>query len=117
MNGLMAIKRLGIKATIVVINNDGGGIFHRLPIANFDPPFTDLFVTPHGLNFEPAAQMYGLDYVLAGDLMSFRKAFAASQKSPNSTIIEVPTNAEHDLSRRNDIIKRVAERMKATIHI
>src|SRR5690606_28188645 len=44
MNGLLAIKRLGIKATIVVINNDGGGIFHRLPVAKFDPPFTDLFV-------------------------------------------------------------------------
>jgi 2-succinyl-5-enolpyruvyl-6-hydroxy-3-cyclohexene-1-carboxylate synthase len=69
------------------------------------------------LNFEPAAQMYGLAYTLATDLMSFRHAFAASLKSPNSTIVEVPTNAEHDLARRNQIISQVAERMKATIQI
>lgn len=115
MNGLLAIKRLGIKATIVVINNDGGGIFHRLPVAKFDPPFTDLFVTPHGLTFEHAAQMYGLDYVQAGDISSFRNAFAASLASQNSTIIEVPTNAEHDLARRNQIVSRVVERLKTTV--
>ena len=115
MNGLMAIKRLGINATIVVINNDGGGIFHRLPIAKFDPPFTDLFVTPHGLTFESAAQMYGLDYTIARDLSSFRNAFKASLQSSNSTIIEVPTNAEHDLARHNEIVNRVSERLKATV--
>jgi 2-succinyl-5-enolpyruvyl-6-hydroxy-3-cyclohexene-1-carboxylate synthase len=117
MNGLMAIKRLGIKATIVVINNDGGGIFYRLPVAKFDPPFTDLFVTPHALNFEPAARMYGLEYTLARDRESFRAAFAASLESPHSTIIEVPSNAEHDLARRNEIVSRVVERMKAAIEV
>lgn len=117
MNGLLAVKRCGVKATIVVINNDGGGIFYRLPVSKFDPPFTDLFVTPHGLNFEPAAQMYGLDYALARDRESFRQAYAASLESPNSTIIEVPTNAEHDLARRNAIMSRVIERMKATINV
>lgn len=117
MNGLLALKRCGIKATIVVINNDGGGIFYRLPIAKFEPPFTDLFVTPHGLNFEPAAQMYGLDYALAHDRETFRRAFAASLASPNTTLIEVPTNAEHDLARRNAVVNRVAERMSALLQL
>lgn len=111
MNGLMAIKRLGIRATIVVVNNDGGGIFHRLPVAQFDPPFTELFETPHGVTFAPAAALYGLDYALAGDRTAFRQAFAASQQSPDATIIEVPTHAEHDLARRNDIIWRVGQRL------
>jgi 2-succinyl-5-enolpyruvyl-6-hydroxy-3-cyclohexene-1-carboxylate synthase len=112
MNGLLAVKRCGIKATIVVINNDGGGIFYRLPIARYDPPFTDLFATPHGLSFESAAQLYGLDYTAAQDRESFRSAYRASQMSENATIIEVPTNAEHDLARRNAIVQRVLERMK-----
>lgn len=115
MNGLMAVKRLGIKATIVVINNDGGGIFHRLPIAKFDPPFTDLFETPHGLTFEHAAALYGLDYVRAENREAFRVAYAASQQSDRTTIIEVPTNAEHDLARRTAVMQAVRERLSAAI--
>lgn len=117
MNGLLAIKRLGVKATIVVINNDGGGIFHRLPIAQFDPPFTDLFETSHGLTFESAAKLYGLGYALSTDRQSFRQAFAESQTSPNATIIEVPTNAEHDLAQRNEIVRQIAERVQANSRI
>ena len=115
MNGLLAIKRLGIKATIVVVNNDGGGIFYRLPIAKFDPPFTDLFATPHGLKFEAAAQLYGLDYTVAHDRESFRRAYTAGQTSQSATIIEVLTSAEHDLKRRNEIVQRVLERMKTIV--
>src|SRR5690606_27242013 len=63
MNGLLAVQRNGVPVTIVLLNNNGGGIFHRLPIKNFEPEFTDLFVMPHGLEFEHAARMYGLEYV------------------------------------------------------
>ena len=55
MNGLLAIQRCKVPATIVLLNNNGGGIFHRLPVNAFDPPFTDLFITPHGLDFQHAA--------------------------------------------------------------
>ncbi len=56
MNGLLAVHRNGIPVTIVLLNNNGGGIFHRLPIRNFEPEFTDLFVMPHGLEYEHAAK-------------------------------------------------------------
>lgn len=62
MNGLLAIERFGLDATIVVVNNDGGGIFQQLPIEAHDPPFERLFETPHGLDFAAAADQYGLDY-------------------------------------------------------
>ena len=54
-------------STFVVTNNDGGGIFRRLPIARHDPPFTDLFLTPHGLTFSHAAALYGLSYTAVHD--------------------------------------------------
>lgn len=62
MNGLLALKRHGLCAHVLLINNDGGGIFRRLPMAQHEPPFTDLFLTPHGLTFAPAASLYGLGY-------------------------------------------------------
>jgi 2-succinyl-5-enolpyruvyl-6-hydroxy-3-cyclohexene-1-carboxylate synthase len=111
LNGLLAFKRCGVKATIVVINNDGGGIFYRLPIAKFDPPFTDLFVTPHGLHFEPMAQMYGLHYEQVSDRLSFRRVLHAAMHSDSGTIIEVPTSTAHDDKRRRAIMQRVVERV------
>ncbi|WP_299334920.1 2-succinyl-5-enolpyruvyl-6-hydroxy-3-cyclohexene-1-carboxylic-acid synthase, partial [Haloplanus sp.] len=59
-NGLLSALRCGVDATVVLINNDGGGIFHRLPIESFDPPFTESFKTPHGMEFEPTADLYDL---------------------------------------------------------
>lgn len=116
MNGLMAIKRLGIRATIVLLNNDGGGIFNRLPIAQFDPPFTELFITPHGLDFEPAVRMYGLEYSRAHDRAAFRQQFAAALSAGSAVVIEVPTDGQRDLQLRRTLIERIAESNRAKEH-
>ena len=64
MNGLFAVKNLDLNnVTIVLMNNNGGGIFNRLPISGYDPAFTDLFIMPHNLQFEHAAKLYGMDFV------------------------------------------------------
>lgn len=42
-NGLLALDRCDVDATVVLINNDGGGIFHELPIESFEPEFTESF--------------------------------------------------------------------------
>ncbi len=107
MNGLLSAKNHPI--TIVLLNNNGGGIFHRLPISNFEPPFTEAFLTPHHLNFEPAAQMYGLDFVRVVDKTSFKKAFTESISSSQSTIIEVKTDARDDLKYRQLFIEQVLQ--------
>ncbi len=105
MNGLLAVRRCGVPATIVLLNNDGGGIFHRLPINRFDPEFTDYFVTPHGLDFAPAATMYGLEYVQVRDRAAFRSAFRASIDTRTAALIELRTDARIDLARRNALIQ------------
>ncbi len=57
MNGLLAAKRHGLSATIVVISNDGGGIFSFLPQAERGDGFEELFGTPHGLDFKYTAAL------------------------------------------------------------
>lgn len=104
MNGLLAVKQCGVdNLTIVLLNNDGGGIFHRLPVAKFDPPFTDLFVMPHGLQFQHVAALYGLEFVRADDRESFRAAVDQSVGGRVPRIIEVRTDAAHDDARRKQI--------------
>jgi 2-succinyl-5-enolpyruvyl-6-hydroxy-3-cyclohexene-1-carboxylate synthase len=104
MNGLLAFKRLGIKATIVIINNDGGGIFYRLPIKDFEPTFTDLFITPTGLDFSHAAALYGVKFARTLTRDDFRAAFSDAITSGEACIIEVPTDFRRDDQRRREII-------------
>jgi len=99
MNGLAAIRRADVDATIVLLNNDGGGIFHMLPIENFEPPFTSQFKTPHGMDFEPTGDLYGLGYRQVGDRAAFREAYAEAVAAAGSHVIEVRTDAaaSHDV--------------------
>ncbi len=110
MNGLLAVKRSSMKATFVVINNDGGGIFERLPVAKFDPPFTELFLTPHGLDFAPVAQLYGLDYAKVQTPEAFDAAFAQALASDRAALIEVPSDYAADAARRQQMIENALSR-------
>ena len=107
-NGLLAIDRCDVDVTIVLINNDGGGIFHALPIEAFEPEFTTSFKTPHGIDFEPMADLHGVAYArldarpdaadaaggpdaIATDLAA---AYERARDAPGSHLIEVRTDAE-----------------------
>jgi 2-succinyl-5-enolpyruvyl-6-hydroxy-3-cyclohexene-1-carboxylate synthase len=113
MNGLLPMKRLP-NATIVVVNNDGGGIFHRLPIAGIDPPFTELFLTPHGLRFEHAAGLHGLRYARAESREQLqavlREQWRAGHDAP-AQLIEVITDSRADAAARTAMLKRIAARL------
>ena len=112
MNGLLAVARCGVDATVVEINNDGGGIFHMLPIEEFDPPFTDQFRTPHGLDYEATGDLYGLEFERVADLDSFRSAFASSVESDGTQVLEVVTDAESSHRFRDEVAERVAEQVE-----
>jgi 2-succinyl-5-enolpyruvyl-6-hydroxy-3-cyclohexene-1-carboxylate synthase len=47
---------------LVVVNNDGGGIFSGLEQAAFTGPFERVFGTPHGADIEACARAAGLPY-------------------------------------------------------
>ncbi|MBK8988686.1 MAG: 2-succinyl-5-enolpyruvyl-6-hydroxy-3-cyclohexene-1-carboxylic-acid synthase [Chloroflexi bacterium] len=93
--------------TFVILNNNGGGIFRRLPIAEFEPEFTDLFLTPHNLDFEHAARLYGLDFIRTANRAAFRQALRESMYNPTPRLIEVPTDGRYDDQRRREINKIV----------
>ena len=105
-NGLLALERCGVDATIVVVHNDGGGIFHALPIESFDPPFTDQFKTPHGLDFEPLADLYGLTYRRV-ELAKFDGTFRDTIQEDGSQILVVDTDASASHRRRDELASRV----------
>jgi len=111
MNGLLALERCGVDATIVVINNDGGGIFHMLPIEEFDPPFTGQFKTPHGLDFEPTGDLYGLEFARVDDRETFRETYAEAVAREGTQVVEVVTDAEASHRTRERLHEDVVDRL------
>ena len=102
MNGLVALGRFGLDATIVLVNNDGGGIFHMLPISDFEPPFEEQFLTPHGLDFAATEALYDLDYESV-DPGAVTDAVAESAGRPGTQVIEVRTDAEDSQAIRSSL--------------
>ncbi len=60
--GLAVLREPGIRVVLVVLNNDGGGIFHLLPIRDHEPAFTPYFATPHGRDLSHLAALYDLPH-------------------------------------------------------
>jgi 2-succinyl-5-enolpyruvyl-6-hydroxy-3-cyclohexene-1-carboxylate synthase len=90
-------------ATLIILNNNGGNIFRRLPVAAFEPPFTDLFLTPHGLTFEHAAAMFGLAYRRVETRAAFGEALATAGAASAPHLIEVTTDGALDDQVRRSI--------------
>ncbi|PSB43263.1 2-succinyl-5-enolpyruvyl-6-hydroxy-3-cyclohexene-1-carboxylic-acid synthase [Cyanosarcina cf. burmensis CCALA 770] len=63
-NGFLIGKKLKGHLTIVLINNNGGGIFEMLPISQFEPPFEEFFATPQDIDFACLCQTYGVEHEL-----------------------------------------------------
>jgi 2-succinyl-5-enolpyruvyl-6-hydroxy-3-cyclohexene-1-carboxylate synthase len=94
IGGLLAANRLDLKLTIVLLNNEGGGIFDFLPVsessmARRDDLYTRHVATPTGLDFAQAATLYGLSHETAADVATFRAALERALAAPYSSIVEV----------------------------
>lgn len=97
LGGLLAARRLELALTIVLINNDGGGIFHFLPVAGETDAFEQHVATPHGLAFAHAAALYGCGYACVDDAAELQSAIQRSLFAAGTTIIEVRTDREANL--------------------
>jgi 2-succinyl-5-enolpyruvyl-6-hydroxy-3-cyclohexene-1-carboxylate synthase len=113
LGGLLALKRLGIPLVIVVINNDGGAIFERLPVREFDPPYTELFQTPHGLTFSHSAAQFGLTYARTDNAEDIAGAIQQALKSKKPTLIEVPSNGKSEEAARQAFLAEVNRALEA----
>jgi 2-succinyl-5-enolpyruvyl-6-hydroxy-3-cyclohexene-1-carboxylate synthase len=107
IGGLLAARRLGLLLTIVLLNNDGGGIFHFLPVAGESDAFEEHVATPHGLDFAKAAELYGLDHHHAHSAGDLRDALGQSIETRSATIIEVRTDRAQNLALHRRIAAAV----------
>lgn len=93
LNGLAIGKTHGMNLTIILHNNDGGGIFQYLPQKGTDD-FDYLFNTPQGIDYSGLATMYGLDYVKVATNAELEEAMKTYIGREGIHIIEIPTSKE-----------------------
>lgn len=111
MNGLLAAKLMDIPLTVVLLNNDGGGIFSFLPQASEESYYEKLFGTPTGLNFEYASKLYGGTYAKPSTKQEFHDVYKAHIEEPGLHLIEIETDRHSRASKHrqmmDDILKEV----------
>ncbi|MFD9699301.1 2-succinyl-5-enolpyruvyl-6-hydroxy-3-cyclohexene-1-carboxylic-acid synthase [Lentzea sp. NPDC059081] len=105
-NGLLADHRPDL--TIVVLNDDGGGIFSLLEqgAPKYDPSFERVFGTPHGTDLTALCAGYRIRHSIVDDAEEFRSALAAPQ---GLQVVEVQA--------KRDELRSLHERLKATVSI
>jgi 2-succinyl-5-enolpyruvyl-6-hydroxy-3-cyclohexene-1-carboxylate synthase len=98
MNGLWALQRHGIKATLVVCDNNGGGVFNFLPQAEHPDVFEEIFATPLGLDLSQVARLYGLVYSPVSDRSGLEPAIADAIAAPTPTMVVVRFKREDSVN-------------------
>lgn len=94
LNGLAVAKTHNLNLTIILHNNDGGGIFEYLPQKG-TKHFDYLFSTSQGLDYSGAAKLYGCDYTKISSPDELSSVLAKIGQETGVHIIEIPTNREY----------------------
>ncbi|MBD1380266.1 2-succinyl-5-enolpyruvyl-6-hydroxy-3-cyclohexene-1-carboxylic-acid synthase [Metabacillus arenae] len=111
LNGLLASKMLKIPLTILLINNDGGGIFSFLPQSKEEKHFEALFGTPSGLDFQKAIEMYGGAFCRVKTRSDLRAALQSNQQK-GLQVIEIITNRQTRVKTHRELLERVSQEIK-----
>lgn len=109
LNGLLMAKLHKLNITVVLLNNDGGGIFSYLPQYGEPKHFEVLFGTPTGLNYEHAVQMYHGQYTKILDWEGLKMAILDSVSYEGLNVIEIPTDRERNLTSHREMWQKVSQ--------
>ena len=94
LNGLAVAKTHNLNLTIILHNNDGGGIFEYLPQKG-TKHFDYLFSTSQGLDYSGAAKLYGCGYTKISIPDELGSVLNKVSSESGVHIIEIPTNREY----------------------
>jgi 2-succinyl-5-enolpyruvyl-6-hydroxy-3-cyclohexene-1-carboxylate synthase len=106
-NGFLLRNKLVGHLTIVLINNNGGGIFEMLPISKFEPPFEEFFATPQDINFSKLCVTYGVEHHLI-ESWSQLEELLKSLPTQGIRVLELPTNRKTDAKWRQENLGKFA---------
>ena len=104
-NALLAQSQLKGSLTIVLINNNGGGIFEHLPIANQDSVFEGYFATPQNVDLAQLCEAHGIAHQAVHNWSELEEAVAHLPKS-GIRVLELQTDRKRDRSTLQSVLSR-----------
>jgi 2-succinyl-5-enolpyruvyl-6-hydroxy-3-cyclohexene-1-carboxylate synthase len=109
--GLLDARGGGISATVVVLDNDGGGIFHLLPVASTVEAdlFEQHFGTPHGIDLRYAVEAFGFDSRVVTTPKDLEAAVADSIRRPGVQFVMVRTDRDANGLLHGELNEAVAQ--------
>jgi 2-succinyl-5-enolpyruvyl-6-hydroxy-3-cyclohexene-1-carboxylate synthase len=112
---LIGIRSRGIDLTMVVVDNDGGGIFSFLPQASALEPerFEQLFGTPHGVKLEELAAVHGIASLIVEDADTVGPAVRSTIDNGDVWLVIVRTDRAANAAVHADLNAAVAAALDA----
>ncbi len=111
VGALQAARRHSLNLSIVVFDNDGGGIFSYLPVADRAKPeiFETHFRTPHGVDLGGIVEGFGAEFARVSSWEHFRAAFKSALATPGVSVVEIPIDRDRSVAHHREIDRRVCE--------
>ncbi|HZW69170.1 MAG TPA: thiamine pyrophosphate-dependent enzyme, partial [Pseudogracilibacillus sp.] len=113
LNSLLIAKRYQLPITIVLINNNGGGIFSFLPQAKEEKYFEHLFGTPLDIDFKHAVDLYEGNYNLVKSEAELASVLKKSKTLNQFSVIELQTNRAENVTWHRDLWAKIVKRLEA----
>ncbi|MFB2938978.1 2-succinyl-5-enolpyruvyl-6-hydroxy-3-cyclohexene-1-carboxylic-acid synthase [Aerosakkonemataceae cyanobacterium BLCC-F154] len=107
-NGFLLRNKFVGHLTIILINNNGGGIFEMLPISQFEPPFEEYFATPQDIDFAQLCATYNVEYELITSWQHLQQKLNPLPEK-GIRVLEVRTNRKADAKWRQENLRRFAQ--------
>ncbi|MEI5994000.1 2-succinyl-5-enolpyruvyl-6-hydroxy-3-cyclohexene-1-carboxylic-acid synthase [Candidatus Enterococcus mansonii] len=115
MNGLLLAKCYNLPLTIILLNNNGGGIFsflsqRQLTQKDFEP----IFGTPIDLDFSLVAALYGATYTKAENLEQLTSLLEETQKKPKFQVIEIVGDRQANVELYENVMRQLKDKLRST---
>lgn len=114
-NGLWRLMTEQVPIKLVVLNNDGGGVFHFLPVASHAEHFESLVAMPHGVGLSHLAAAHGIPYYACKSRTTFNDMLTTCLERSGPEIIEVQTNRASNFKRHQEIVDHVARATRSAL--
>lgn len=111
LNALSIAVKYSIPLMIIVINNNGGGIFESLPIAGKVKRFREYFITPHNLELAAIVKSFGINHQLITSRSQLQSHLIKGLNKNSPSVLEIQTNAVKSGELRNKYFSEVNKKI------
>ncbi len=107
LNSLLIARQYDIPLITILINNNGGGIFRFLPIAEHKNVLQKYFLTPTDLSFKKLTEAFDIEYKELFSHQDIVNHLKVSSVRKKPVVFEIKTNSEYSLKIRRKYWKKV----------